>query len=88
MRLWPRRKRTERRAEAGGFTKAVTEALMARARGAGDTSTAEATAALEAAAGVFGRAFAVANVSPRTPATAALDPGAAESRGARSDPPR
>jgi hypothetical protein len=74
---WPFGKRAapvEKRAEAGGFTSAVVDALMARARGGASVTTAEATAALEAAAGVYARAFAVATVTPATTSTAALTP--------------
>ena len=75
MRLWPWG-RTEKRAAQGGsagYTDAVVRALMAHAAG-GASADPSATAALEAAAGSYARAFAVADVEPRTPATAALTP--------------
>ena len=54
--------RTESR-EAGGFTDAVTQALIAAAEGPG---TAQTLAATEVAAGLYGRAFASAEVSGDT----------------------
>ena len=75
MKLWPFG-RTEKRAAQGGsagYTDAVVRALMAHAAG-GATADPSATAALEAAAGSYARAFAVADVEPRTPATRALTP--------------
>ena len=56
-----------------GFTDAVTRALLSEASG-GTIRTPAATAALEAAAGAYSRAFAVASVTPATPTTAALTP--------------
>ena len=77
MRLWPFGKRAppvEVRGQGGaGFTDAVTRALIAEATG-GTVRTPAATAALEAAAGVYARAFAVATVAPATPVTRALTP--------------
>ena len=77
MRLWPFGKRAppvEVRGQGGaGFTDAVTRALIAEATG-GTVRTPAATAALEACAGVYSRAFAVATVAPATPVTAALTP--------------
>ena len=77
--LWPFG-RTEKRAAQGGgsqggagFTDAVVAALLAQAAG-GATADASSTAALEAAAGSYARAFAVAEVTPATPATRALTP--------------
>ncbi len=78
MKLWPFG-RTEKRAAGegapggAGYTDAVVRALMAHAAG-GATADPSATAALEAAAGSYARAFSVATVEPRTPATAALTP--------------
>ena len=77
MRLWPFGKRAppvETRGQGGaGFTDAVTRALLNEAAG-GTVRTPAATAALEACAGVYSRAFAVASVTPATPTTAALTP--------------
>ena len=65
----------ETRQQGGaGFTDAVTRALIAEATG-GTVRDASATAALEAAAGAYSRAFAIAEVSPSTAATRALTPG-------------
>ena len=80
MKLWPFA-RTEKRAQQGGgsqggagFTDAIVRALEAQAAG-GTTADPSATAALEAAAGSYARAFALAEVAPATPATRALTPG-------------
>ena len=79
MRLWPFGKRAAvetRQAQGGaGYTDAVVQALLERAAG-GKVADPAATAALEAAAGVFGRAFAVAAVTPATATTEALTPAA------------
>ena len=79
MKLWPFG-RTEKRAAQGGgsqggagFTDAIVQALLNQAAG-GTTADPSATAALEAAAGSYARAFAVASVEPDTPATRALTP--------------
>ena len=76
MKLWPFG-RTEKRASgsqgSAGFTDSVVQALLAQAAG-GTTADPSATAALEAAAGSYARAFAVAEVTPATPATRALTP--------------
>ena len=64
----------ETRQQGGaGFTDAVTRALISAATG-GTVRDASATAALEAAAGAYSRAFAIAEVSPSTPTTRALTP--------------
>ena len=76
MRLWPWRKAApvEKRSAGGaGFTDAVTRALISAATG-GTVRDASATAALEAAAGAYSRAFSVATVTPATPTTRALTP--------------
>ena len=79
--MWPFTK-TEKRAAGGegapggaGYTDAVVRALLQHAAG-GTTADPSATAALEAAAGQYARAFAVADVTPATPATRALSPAA------------
>ena len=79
MKLWPFG-RTEKRSQQGGgsqggagFTDAVVRALVAQAAG-GVSADPSATAALEAAAGSYARAFALAEVAPATPATRALTP--------------
>ena len=58
---------------AGGFTDAIVRALLTQAAG-GATADPSATSALESAAGAYARAFAVAEVTPATPATRALSP--------------
>ena len=79
MKVWPFGSREKRAAQApgsqggGGYTDAVVRALMAHAAG-GVSADPSATAALEAAAGAYARAFAVAEVTPATPATRALSP--------------
>ena len=62
-----------RQSGGAGFTAAVSAALFAQATG-GTVRDASATAALEAAAGAYARAFALAEVQPSTPATRALTP--------------
>ena len=71
---WRRPPAPEYRAAPGGsdYTSVLTSLLLARAEG--NPADPAATAALECAAGLYGRAFAVAEVSPATPATAALTP--------------
>lgn len=56
-----------------GYTAAITAALLDAAAGTSAVD-ASATAALEAAAGAYSRAFQVADVQPATMATAALTP--------------
>ena len=79
MKLWPFGRSEKRAAQGGGsqggagFTDAVVQALLAQAAG-GTTADPSATAALEAAAGSYARAFAVAEVTPATAATRALNP--------------
>ena len=79
MKVWPFGSREKRAAQApgsqggGGYTDAVVRALLAHAAG-GVSADPSATAALEAAAGAYARAFAVASVEPITPATRALSP--------------
>ena len=79
MKVWPFGSREKRTAQApgsqggGGYTDAVVRALLAHAAG-GATADPSATAALEAAAGAYSRAFAVAEVTPDTAATRALTP--------------
>ena len=80
MKLWRPFGRTEKRAAQGGgsqhgagFTDAIVRALLTQAAG-GATADPSATASLEAAAGSYARAFAVAEVTPATPATRALTP--------------
>ena len=78
MRLWPFGRRApapvETRSEGGaGFTDAVTRALIAAATG-GTVRDPSATAALEAAAGAYSRAFAVATVTPAPATTRVLTP--------------
>ena len=70
MKFWPFG-RTEKR--AASFTDAIVQALLAQAAG-GAAADPSATAALEAAAGQYARAFAVADVTPDTPTTRALTP--------------
>ena len=63
----------ETRQQGAGFTDSVVRALISAATG-GTVRDASAMAALEAAAGAYARAFAVAEVHPATPATRALTP--------------
>ncbi len=69
MRLWPWR--GERREDS--FTDAVVAQIQANASGA-TTATASATAALEACAGLVGRAFASATVQAEDSVAGALEP--------------
>ena len=69
---WLRRRR-ETRASAGGFTAAVTDALLDLAAG-GTLRNVQATAALEACSGLYARALATATVEPRTTLTASVTP--------------
>lgn len=62
-----------RESGGAGFTDAIVRALLTEAAG-GTIKDAAATAALEAAAGQYSRAFQVAEVTPATPATMALTP--------------
>ena len=74
VRWWPfgSRKVETRQSQGGaGYTDAVVRALLETAAG-GVVADPAATAALEAAAGVYARAFAVAEVQPMTASTAAL----------------
>ena len=67
MRLpWPFGRDEER---ASGYTDAITDYLL---RASGKTTDSKAVAAVEIAVGLWGRAFASAEVSPDTPATRAL----------------
>ena len=82
MKLWPFGRIEKRTVQGGGsqggagFTDAIVQALLNQAAG-GTTADPSATAALEAAAGQYARAFAVAEVTPATPATRALTPAPA-----------
>ena len=68
--MWPFSRRTEHRQAA--YTDGVVAAILARA--AGTHADPAATAAVEAAAGALSRAFASAEITPRTPATRGLTP--------------
>ena len=70
LRLWPFK--TEHRASA---TDALVNALISQASGASSPPSAGDLAAVEAAAGLWSRAFASATVEPNTPTTSALSPG-------------
>ena len=70
MRLWPFK--TENRASA---TDAIVSALQAQASGSTVPPSAGDLAAVEAAAGLWSRAFASATVEPTTASTTALTPG-------------
>lgn len=71
--MWPWSTIRELRAEARGYSDTLTELLVARAGGREEpTGQAHLTAAVEAAAGMWARAFASADVSP---AVDALTPG-------------
>ena len=70
MRLWPFK--TEHRASA---TDTIVEALISQAGGSSTPPSAGDLAAVEAAAGLWARAFASATVLPTTSSTLALSPG-------------
>ena len=70
MRMWPFAK-VEHRESA---TDAIVTALIAQAGGSSVPPSVEALGAVEAAAGLWSRAFASATVEPQTPATIALTP--------------
>ena len=70
MRMWPWGK-AEHRESA---TDAMVTALISQASGSGVPPTVEALGAVEAAAGLWSRAFASATVSPQTLVTNALTP--------------
>ena len=69
--MWPFAKVLEHRESA---TDAIVEALIAQAGGSSVPPSVEALASVEAAAGLWSRAFASATVEPQTPATLALTP--------------
>ena len=69
MRLWPFK--TEHRASA---TDAIVDALLSQASGSSAPPSAGDLAAVEAAAGLWSRAFASATVEPTTASTSALTP--------------
>ena len=68
--MWPFAK-MEHRASA---TDAIVSALISQAGGSSTRPSVEALGAVEAAAGLWSRAFASATVEPKTPATIALSP--------------
>ena len=68
--MWPFTRHTEHR--QASHTDGVVQAILAR--GAGTHADVAATAAVEAAAGALSRAFASAEITPRTPATRGLTP--------------
>ena len=68
--MWPFG-RVEHRASA---TDVIVDALVSAAAGSGVPPTVEALGAVEAAAGLWSRAFASATVEPLTPTTRALTP--------------
>ena len=70
MRMWPFGK-VEHRESA---TDAIVSALISQAGGSSVSPSVEALGAVEAAAGLWSRAFASATVEPQTPATIALTP--------------
>ncbi len=70
--MWPFG-RTEKRSAGAGYTDAVVDALLHHAAGGTKADPSE-TAALEAAAGQYARAFALAQVVPANPATRPLTP--------------
>ena len=70
MRMWPFGK-VEHRESA---TDAIVSALISQAGGSSVPPSVEALGAVEAAAGLWSRAFASATVEPQTPATLALTP--------------
>ena len=70
MRIWPFGKFEQRES----YTDAITAALFEAASGGSVPPSVEALGAVEAAAGLWSRAFASATVEPATPATLALTP--------------
>ena len=77
MRIWPFGK-FENRESA---TDAIVSALISQAGGSSVPRSVEALGAVEAAAGLWARAFASATVEPQTPATIALTPSVLASIG-------
>ena len=71
MKLWPFAKMVEHRESA---TDAIVSTLISQASGTSTPPSVEALGAVEAAAGLWSRAFASATVAPKTPATIALTP--------------
>ena len=69
MKMWPFAKVEHRSA-----TDAIVSALISQAGGSSAPPSVEALGAVEAAAGLWSRAFASATVEPQTPATLALTP--------------
>ena len=69
--IWPFTKMVERRESA---TDAIVSALISQAGGSSASPLVEALGSVEAAAGLWSRAFASASVEPKTPATIALTP--------------
>ena len=70
MRMWPFGKFEQRES----YTDAITAALFEAASGGSVPPSVEALGSVEAAAGLWSRAFASATVAPATPATLALTP--------------
>ena len=70
MRMWPFAKMEHRESA----TDAIVSALISQAGGSSVPPSVEALGAVEAAAGLWSRAFASATVEPQTPATIALTP--------------
>ena len=70
MRMWPFGKMEHRESA----TDAIVSALVSQASGSSVPPSVEALGAVEAAAGLWSRAFASATVEPQTPATLALTP--------------
>ena len=77
IRDWMPWRRPERRESA--YTQNIVSALEASAAGGGGVATA--TAAVETAAGLWGRALALANVEPKNRRTAAITPSFLELAG-------
>ena len=77
MRMWPFAKMEHRESA----TDAIVTALISQAGGNSTPPSVEALGAVEAAAGLWSRAFASATVEPQTPATLALTPSVLASIG-------
>ena len=77
MRMWPFGKMEHRESA----TDAIVSALISQAGGSSVPPSVEALGAVEAAAGLWSRAFASATVAPATPATLALTPSVLASIG-------
>ena len=79
IRDWLPWRRPREARESSGYTSAIVSAIDAAAAGGGGVATA--TAAVETASGLWGRALALADVTPRSSRTAAITPSFLELAG-------